>query len=1778
MNAPLDLTIPGYRILGTLHESSPRIVLLAEKEVSGQHVVLKTLGAHLPRRADVAELRREYQIASSLRDVPGVIQVHGLVQHGEGNVAIEMEHFGQSLAHVLEARRGKPLDLPQFYHIATHLSEILGTLHERGIVHKDIVPRNILFDEVTSTLRIIDFGISSELARERQERTLSRRLEGSLPYISPEQTGRMNRDLDYRSDYYSLGITFFELLTGRLPFEGKTPLEWVHRHISQKPPLCHRENTDVPLHLSFIVAKLMAKNAEDRYQSTFGLLADLKRSRDSERHQAFELGKDDVSRRFQIPQRLYGRKQELSELKARFSGVTHGETSLCLISGFSGVGKSALAHELSRSIVSENGFLISGKFDQFQQNSAYSAFATAFRALLKDLLAESEESLQLWKEKLTAVLGKNARLLIDLLPELELILGSTAPVPDLPPTEAQNRFQLTFLDFVRVLASADHPLVLFMDDLQWSDVPSLNLLQRLLTARKLSHLFVIGAYRENSVDATHPLQVALGELEKVREVVHLRLLPLPREAVDELISDTLHVDAKACADFSQVVFDKARGNPLFVSELLKTLYEQGALAFDPERGHFSWNTQAVSSASLGEDVVEFMVTQLEKLPERTQQALQLAACIGNTFDLKTLAVIFERSSPATAEALRDALLRHFVVPLSDVYRYAAVEGADLGMDDFNPIYKFQHDRVQQAAYELIAEEKKQAVHLSVGRLMLKHSTPLHLSEQLIEIVGHLNRGRHLMGPGPEREHLIELNLAAGISARRSSAYFSAMSFLQTGRELLPEGSFETHYDLSVSLTTELQQCCYLTADYEGADLLTDELLQQVKTPLEKAEALSARTRQYATIGKMRESIAAAIEGLALLGVNMTETPDASAIREQIAEVQTNLAGRKIESLISAPRLAEGRDLVAIRLLMEIFPAAFLSGSGDLFPYLVLKSVNLSLVSGNSPESAFAYAAYGMLLCGALNDPATGLEYGKLAVSMNDRLDGIALKSRVIYVYAMFIHHWSHHWSSMTPWFLRGIEAGYQSGDLLYLAYSAQDCIIWDPKLDLDIASAEQEKYLRIVKDCEYRDSYDSGSLFLQMQLNFRGLTDSRYSLSTATFDEEAVLSGMLARRFMTGVANYHIYKVEIHVMYGDFVGAMKHVKKQDQLMASSMSLPQLARYYITSFVARCAVLSFMAPEEQESTRERLSKDFAQMSLWARHSPENFEHLRLMMAGELARLAGDLHGAASLHDQAVDQARSQEFRRDEGMANELAAQSFLALGLHRAAEGYLRAAHYIYYRWGAKEKVKQLTEAYPTLFRSGSGHPRPSSMLSTSTAQTDSLDANALDLASVIKASQAISGEIVLDQFWKTTLAILLENAGGERGRFILRKDGHLFVQAETGKFDASRSEPEENLPLSIIHSALRTDQPVVLDSACLEGRFGSDPYVERVKPKSILCIPLKSQGKFEGAIYLENNQMTGAFDGDRVEVIRLLSAQAVISVENAQLYQEQLRLTQAQQRFVPSQFLESLGHSDIGAVELGQYVTAEMTVLFSDLREFTDFSEQVGPDHVIQLLNRYFGYVAEPITEAGGFIDSYIGDAIMALFGVGAERAVRAAIGMRHAMAAFNEESRQLGQQTLKMGLGLNTGPLVLGTVGSAERLKCGVVGDTVNLASRIEQLTKVYRCPLLISEHTLARLPEPSDFSMRKLDRVAVKGKKRSVTLYEVLDAESEERQREKERLLGDFRAAQETYESRKFDMAEEALRKLGQADPKDPIYEILASRCQRYRHTPPPEDWDGIETLDSK
>ncbi|HEY9297869.1 MAG TPA: serine/threonine-protein kinase PknK, partial [Phormidium sp.] len=910
--------------------------------------------------------------------------------------------------------------------ITIKIVETLAKLHNLNIIHKDINPSNIVFDPKSRQVKFIDFGISSVLSRENPTLKNPNVLEGTLAYMSPEQTGRMNRSLDYRTDFYSLGVTFYELLTGRLPFNGTDAIELVHNHIALTPIPPHKLNQNIPKAVSDIVMKLLAKTAEDRYQSAYGIQADLEycltQLEINNQIPEFSPGRHDISNKFQIPEKLYGREQEINTLLTAFERVSQfsfgkpmpGDIEMMLVSGYSGIGKSCLVQEIYKPITQQRAYFISGKFDQFQRSIPYSAVVSAFSALIQQLLTESEAQLNQWKEKLLEALGSNGQIILDVIPEVELIVGSQPRVQELGPTESQNRFNLVFQNFIRVFCQQEHPLVIFLDDLQWADSATLKLMELMMTDDQTHYLFLIGAYRDNEVSSTHPLMMTLDSLRDDGAIINqINLAPLELEHITHLIADTLHTDRESVRSLASLILRKTEGNPFFVNEFLKTLYQENLLTFTPpqtfltqgeeeaSKALWQWDIAQIEALGITDNVVELMIGKLKKLPNSTQQALRLAACVGNSFDLNTLSIIYEKSIYETFKDLLPALKEELIKPTS-VLETTEEEGVSSQLLVFN--YKFSHDRVQHAAYALIDNSLQKAVHLKIGNLLLA-STPLEDQIEIIfKLVDHLNIGSDLIVDEEAKIELIILNLEAARKAKDATAYSSGLHYLTACMNVLPSDIWVKRYDLAFSLHKKRAEIEYLNGNFAQAEALLELTLSQAKSVLDKAEVYNMLIVQHTMLAKYQEAIQAGRNALSLLGIDLPEGELATAVELEIGEVNKKLETHEIGSLINLEAIKIPEVKAAVKLLANMGPLAYFVNF-DLWQLVTVKTVNLSLTYGYASGAAYSYSCYGMILSAILGNSHSGYEFGVLATKLSNKFNNVAQKCAELVVLANYLSNW-----------------------------------------------------------------------------------------------------------------------------------------------------------------------------------------------------------------------------------------------------------------------------------------------------------------------------------------------------------------------------------------------------------------------------------------------------------------------------------------------------------------------------------------------------------------------------------------------------------------------------------------------------------------------------------------------------------------------------------------------------------------------------------------------------
>ncbi len=1722
--------IQGYQVRERLYESKNSLVLRAVRDDDGLPVVIKILKNDYPTAAELARYRREFEITRSL-DIAGVIRSHEMRRHEKTLLMVFEDFGGMSVASLLRDRR---LSTAEFLDTAIQIATALGQVHHAHIIHKDINPSNLVINPGTGEVKIIDFGISTRFSTERPALASPEVLEGTLAYMSPEQTGRMNRSLDYRTDLYSLGATFYQMLTGSRPFDAEDEMELVHCQIAREPIPAHRRNPDVPLALSKIVSKLLAKKAEARYQGTAGLVADLETVRAGGGLERFEPGRNDRSNRFQIPERLYGREAEVERLLEAFERARGGRAEMMLVAGHSGVGKSALIHEVHKPITRARGYFISGKFDQFQRNIPYSGLVAAFRDLVRQLLTESDARLAGWRRELNAALAPNARVILDVLPDLELVIGPQPPVPELGAAEAANRFNRAIGQLLRALCAKDNVVALFLDDLQWADSATLNLLRVVLTDDGIRRLFLIGAYRDNEVDAMHPLTLAIRAVrEGGGQVSNLTLAPLGLGDVVKLLVDTLESDAAQVTALARLVVQKTQGNPLFVRQFLLALHHGGlikqAAATSGDRARWTWDLQAIKSADITDNVVDLLLGRLKRLDPATQEALQLAACIGNRFDIDTLSLIQKATSEQTFANLLPAVEQEMLVPLSGL-------GASDSSDVLSPLvvneFRFQHDRVQQAAYSLIEEDRRKNVHLTIGRRLEASLTPDAMKERVFEVVDHLNLGRELIESAAEKAALARLNLDAGRKASDATAYAAALSYVRLAQSLLGDGGWNTNYELTLDAFRQRAALEYQNGNFDRCTEIVATTLEHARTDLERAEVYFTRVAQHTLLAQFQDAIDAGCRALALLGIELDVNNAQPAGQAALGKSMGMLAGRDPASLLDNPDVTKPEIVLAQQCLRHLTIAAFLFNQ-ELFPLIVGTSVGLSLEHGNAPDSALSFANLGLILGAFMGKYREGHAFGELALRICDRFHGRAPTATVCLVVGSEVIPWVQHVRHALPVIDRGYHEGLNSGDILWAGYLVMYRVVLDAfsgkRLDelLD-GLPDQLGFTSRTQN----SGAAAGIIAHQIVLSaLAGRTKSSSDFAAAGVDEATFLQSCEQQQLAMAICFYKILKAQALFLFGQPKEALIATREVEHLLRFIVNHPNLADHLLYQSVALTALWSGGDTDEGRATMERLGANLAQLRVWSDNCPENFLAKRLIVEAEIARIRGDETAATDCYDRAIDAANEGQFVQDAALANELAARYVMERRpTSRVGAMYLRDARYAYRLWGADRKVEELEIEFPQLlteYRDGrvAGHTATSTVQTIQPTTTGRSDVANLDLNTILKAGQTLSGEVVLGRLLDRLLSIVIENAGAQRGVFLLARDGALYVEAEgsvvSDQISVLMSIPIDSadgaalIPHGVIRFAERTKAVVVVDDAQRDERFMSDAYVQKRETRSVLCQPILNQGQLLGLVYLENDLTTAAFTPERTRLLELLSGQIAVSIKNAELVEhledkvrertEQLEvrsrfIEQTFGRYLSSEIADSLLKSTEGLDFGGQKKTA--TIMMSDLRGFASFADTLPPETIVTLLNNYLSEMTTVIQKYNGTIDEFIGDGILTIFGApfqrpdDAERAVACALEMQLAMPRVNAWNVEHGLPELEMGIGINTGEVVAGNIGSRKRAKYGVVGGNVNLAGRIEGYT--IGGQILVSGSTRDAIKAP--LTILGDQTVEPKGVGQPITLYEVV------------------------------------------------------------------------------
>jgi PAS domain S-box-containing protein len=1431
-------------------------------------VLLVAAAADHPSRSRLDRLTHELSLKDELDAAWAVRPLK--VERGSGRTMLLVleDPGGEPLARLL----GSPLDVGGFLALAIGAATALGKLHQRGLIHKDIKPANIVVHCADGQVRLTGFGIASRLSRERQAPEPPETIAGTLAYMAPEQTGRMNRSIDARSDLYAFGVTLYQMLTGVLPLTAADPMEWVHCHIARKPVPPRERLESVPAPVSAIIMKLLAKTPEDRYQTAGGVERDLRRClaewEARRRIDDFPLGLQDTPNQLLIPERLYGRDREIATLLSCFDRIIKtGVPELVLVSGYSGIGKSSVVDELHKVLVPSRGLFASGKFDQYKRDIPYATLVQAFQSLVRSLLSKSDTELASWRCALLEALGSNGRLMTDLIPELKLIIGDQPPVPELPPQQAQSRFQLVFQRFIGAFARPNQPLALFLDDLQWLDAATLDLLEDLLRP-DLEHLMLIGAYRDNEVAAAHPLMRKLDAIKAAgRKVAEIKLSPLAQEHLEQLVADAIRCEQERAAPLAKLVHVKTGGNPFFAIQFLSSLVEEGLLTFDHDGARWSWDIDRIHAKGYTDNVVDLMVGKLTRLPTEAQNALQQLACLGNIAESTALSMVLGISEGQLDMTLWPARHQGLVERVAGAYR-------------------FVHDRVQEAAYGLIREELRGEAHLRIGRLLAAHTPPEKPEKAIFDIVNQLNRGASLMTSMQEREQLVALNLLAGQRAKASTAYVSALNYLAAGAALLAEDCWARRRELPFALELNRAECEFLTGALAEAEQRLEALSPHATDSVERATVACLRVDLYVTLDQSPRAVAVGLDFLRNLGIEWSPHPTAEEARREYQRIWSTLGDRPIEALVELPLMSDPVSLAILDVLTK-FALPALYTDANLLSLVSCRAVNLSLESGNCDASSLAYSVLGFIAGPRFGDYQAGFRFGQLGYDLVEKRGLKRFQTRIFFNFGSLVIPWTRHIRGGRDLVRRALETANQSGDLNFEAscYAHLNTNLLAAGDPLDEVQREAERGLTFALKIRFRLAIDRVRTQLGLIRTLRGLTPTFGSFDEEGFDEHLFEHG-LANNPALALAEgwYWIRKMQARFFAGDNAGALEASGRAQRLLWTSPSMFETAEFSFYGALAHAASCHRAPPEERQQHFEALAAHHKELEVWAEHCAENFENRAALVGAEIARLDGRAFDAMNLYEQAILSAQANGFVHNEALANELAARFYTACGFEQIAHLYLRNARDCYLRWGADGKVRQLDAMYPRL-RTEEPAPAPTSTIAASVEQ--------LDLATVIKVSQAVSGEIVLEKLLEMLMRTALEQAGAERGLLILSRGAEQRIAAEAttdGDLVTVHLSDEDVaaavLPESVLHYVLRTRESVILDDASSHNPFSADPYIVESYLRSILCLPLINQGKLTGILYLENNLTPRAFTPDRVALLTVLASQAAISLENSRLYRD----------------------------------------------------------------------------------------------------------------------------------------------------------------------------------------------------------------------------------------------------------------------------------------------------
>ena len=1650
-----------------------RSTLYLDTDWPGGPVVLKVLDDEFPPLDLLARFINELTLTRDL-NIRGVRKATERTRV-DNRHALVLQHFvGESLTHMPVVHDRS--QLVEFLSVAVQLAHTFGELHAAGVLHRDIKPSNILVSAQLQTC-VIDFGLATRLNVKIAESDATR-LVGTMAYISPEQTGRMNRSVDHRADLYSLGAAFYEVLTGRPPFESRDALELVHCHLAIRPKPAHELNHAIPKPVSDIVAKLLEKDPEDRYRSAFGLEADLQHCLRAARESAGDfqltLGTADAPPRFTVPERLYGRQDEVRGLIGLLAPQHRGAVQLATIAGPSGVGKSSLVGELQRPLASSRGTLARGKFDQLSRTVPHVALTQAMTSLLDSLLTSDEDQLAVWQVRLRDAVGQLGRAILPLVPNLELLLGPLPPVPALDGAAAQNRLRYLLRRFMRAVCTPEHPVALFLDDMQWADLASLEVLESLIIDQDVRHLIVVLAWRDNEVGPGHALTDLLRNLDErgIRRLA-ITLGPLTPVDVADLVADTTRAPPTDCIALARLLHEKTDGNAFFVHQFLEHLADRGLLEWHGRTGAWHWQLGNIAATQVTDNVVALLTGKLKGLAPGAQRILQIAACLGHRFSLHTLSAVAGQPQEGVAADLLPALQAGLVSPLGE--GWLQVGAATELAKEVDAEFLFAHDRVQAAAYALASDSERQALHARIAARLVADDQAVDSGDRSFEIARHLAAAAPVPAGGPEALDRARAHEQAALRALAAGAFALAGEQADLGLAHLTADTWQQAPALAVSLHQISVQVGAQLMDPERTARGSEAVLRHAQSPLDRAKVRAA----MATVAMAREDMAGALniglDALDELGVRFPRRPLPPHIIWSLLRVRRTLHGR-VEELANLPPLDDARLLTALELMERLMPCAFRSGS-NLFPLFVFEMVRLSALHGNSRHSAMGFAAYAIAQCAVLGDYDTGYRFATMANIVGEKYRSVGNA----FVFENFIRHWKEPLAGTVAGLARTHRVGMELGDIYQATWSAcyQGLYLFTTGAHLGRVRSEYDAFTEELRWDEGCDGMRR--MVTQMVVNLTEQVPAPHRLDGEHYTSDWVKKRWAERHDKTEIGHYHNFSVMLCVLFDEIPEALTHAAEAEKYADGLNPMYFWPMLHFNGALARLQALR--ANPQLPGLARAVAKSARKLNAWAKQNPTNYEHMAHAVAAQQAVVAGNSTLAQAKFDAAIRAARDHGAPLHQlGLILHLAGDFLESRGQTVLAQMLMQQALHAWSEWGASALVRRLTADHPHL---AVAERSTADRLRTSTSSGTSSDTGVatLDFQAVMKASAAISGEIVMERLTERLVRIMAQHAGAQAGALLLRRDGQLRVEVELDR-NAVRATPGLSPERSrvvcapIVQYVARTLEPLVLADALADPRFQSGGQVKARGVRSVLCAPIVRSGRLDAVVYFENNVTVGAFTQDRLEVLTLLSTQAGTAIENADLYrnlEDKVRERTAELERQRAQLADEKAKSEelllnILPVETARELKATgrtrarrfegVSVLFADIAGFTTAAALMSPEELVGELDECFRAFDDICQRHGLEKIKTIGDAYMAAGGVPEPSrgspvdTVRAGLDMQRFMG---ERAKRGVRAPFRVRVGIHTGPVVAGVVGS-RKFAWDIWGDTVNIAARMEQSSAIDR------------------------------------------------------------------------------------------------------------------------